>query len=81
MRYQTTVSRRIDKMADDVREQLIQKIKGSDFVAIQFEASNLAQFSCFVRCISDGVIKDFSFASQYLVIQRGKACLICFLRL
>jgi len=57
-----TVSRRIDEMADDVHEQLIQKIKKSDFIAVQFDeltdVSNLAQFSCFVRYISDGFIKE-----------------------
>lgn len=57
-----TVARRIDDMADDIREQLIQNIKDSDFIAIQFDestdVSNLAQFSCFVRYITDGFIKE-----------------------
>jgi hypothetical protein len=44
----STMSRRIGEMADDVRDQLIQKIKERDFIAIQFDesidVSNLAQF-------------------------------------
>jgi hypothetical protein len=34
----STVSRRTDEMADDVHEQLIQKIKKSDFIAVQFSS-------------------------------------------
>jgi hypothetical protein len=57
-----TVSKRIDEIADDFREQLIQKTKESDFIATEFDestdVSNLAQFSCFVRYISDGFMKQ-----------------------
>jgi hypothetical protein len=44
----STMSRIIGEMADDVRDQLIQKIKERDFIIIQFDesivVSNLAQF-------------------------------------
>jgi hypothetical protein len=58
----STASRRTDEMADDVRGSLKQNIKKDDFIAIQFDdltdVSNMAQFSCFVRYVSDAFMKE-----------------------
>jgi hypothetical protein len=69
----STVSRRTDEMADDICEQLIQKIKGSDFIATQFhELTDVLDLARRKICF---------FASQYMVIQQDNASLISFLRL
>jgi hypothetical protein len=63
------VSRRTDEMADDICEQLIQKIKGNDFIETQFhELTDVLDLAPRKICF---------FASQYMVIQY----MIYFLRL
>lgn len=48
-----TISRRIDDMAADVRDQIIEQVSSSEFFSIQFDEStdvaNMSQFLCFVR--------------------------------
>jgi hypothetical protein len=57
------VSRRIDELADNVREQLIQKTKESDFIAIHFDesrdVSNLVQVPCFIKYISNIFVEEY----------------------
>jgi hypothetical protein len=66
-------------MADDVREQLIRKIKGCDFIAIQSDKStdvpNLAQFSCF------GFMKENTLFSKPVPGHAIAKCLFDLLRL
>lgn len=57
-----TISRRIDEMATDVHNQIIENLKSSEFFSVQFDEStdvtNFAQFLCFVRYECDGSIKE-----------------------
>lgn len=59
-----TISRRIDDMAADVRDQIILQVSSSEFFSIQFDEStdvaNMSQFLCFVRyeCDRDTSIKE-----------------------
>lgn len=57
-----TIQRRISNMASDVRDQVIEKIKKSSFVSLQFDESTdiagCAQFVAFVRFESNEIIME-----------------------
>nr|XP_022909920.1 zinc finger BED domain-containing protein 5-like [Onthophagus taurus] len=57
-----TIQRRISNMATDVRDQVIEKIKKSSFVSLQFEESTdiagCAQFVAFVRFESNEILME-----------------------
>lgn len=57
-----TIQRRISNMATDVRDQVIEKIKKSSFVSLQFDEStdiaSCAQFVAFVRFESNEIIME-----------------------
>jgi hypothetical protein len=58
----TTVKRRIDEMADNVENQLIKKIKSSDYYSIQIDEttdiSKCAQLLTYVRFIDNNQMKE-----------------------
>jgi hypothetical protein len=58
----TTVKRRIDEMADNVENQLIKKIKSSDYYSIQIDEttdiSKCAQLLTYVRFINNNQMKE-----------------------
>ena len=57
-----SVGRRISEMANDVRGQLKEKLKKSEYFSIQLDEStgvaNLAQFMCFIRYESGGSLEE-----------------------
>lgn len=57
-----TIQRRISNMATDVRDQVIEKIKKSSFVSLQFDESTdiagCAQFVAFVRFESNEILME-----------------------
>lgn len=57
-----TIERRINDMAVDIREQLVEKLKESPYFALQFDestdVSGCAQFMVFVRFVTDGSIME-----------------------
>ena len=57
-----TIVRRLQDMSDDVRLQLLDKIRRSPFFAVQFDEStdcaNVAQLLCFVRFLDKDEMRD-----------------------
>lgn len=57
-----TISRRINDMAKDIQEQVVEKLKNSQHFALQFDestdVSNCAQFVVFVRFEADDSITE-----------------------
>lgn len=74
-----TISRRINDMANDIQEQVVEKLKNSQHFALQFDestdVSNCAQFVVFVRFEADESIMEEVLFCKALPANTSGQCL------
>lgn len=74
-----TISRRINDIANDIQEQVVEKLKNSQYFALQFDestdVSNCAQFVVFVRFEADESIMEEILFCKALPANTSGQCL------
>lgn len=77
-----TISRRINDMANDIPEQIVENVKISPHFALQFDESTdvfvCAQFAFVYLCALKQMTLKFYFAKHFLQILLASVCTICF---